>query len=331
MDNNGDIMDSAEVKDGAFRFNGSVSIPQRCSIFFNFSPNMFNLFLDNESFTVKGQLIPFSVTSSGGRLDSIYSKFSSARLLPASASFQIDNILSDPSWNKPGGNTAIKEKLRSLVTFMDSVQWTRDTAFIAKEIHSYLAPTLIADLFWRKKDLGLMSSYYELLDDTLKNTPGGRFLLKKIVALRDVPKAGDSIPDFSIVNTENVKTTITRRTHQNYFLIDFWASWCKPCIEEFPFLKQADSIYRHKGLDIVSISLDDDRTDWLKAVKKYGLPWKQYREDKNDTGRLSKRLKVHAIPASFLVDRNMRIIAVNLRGPDLIARLNKLFPKEGQH
>jgi thiol-disulfide isomerase/thioredoxin len=112
---------------------------------------------------------------------------------------------------------------------------------------------------------------------------------------------------------------------QQYILIDFWASWCKPCIEEFPVLKMADATYRSRGLSILSISVDKDLDAWKKAANVYSLPWQQLIEDKKNTERLSKRLNLTGVPANYLVDHNMKIIAINLRGAQLLEKLEELL------
>ena len=108
-------------------------------------------------------------------------------------------------------------------------------------------------------------------------------------------------------------------------LINFWGTWCKPCIEEFPILKNADCLYRDLGFSIISISMDRVPKQWTNALKINQLHWDQFIENDLDPNRLSKRLGIKSIPSNFLVDENFRIVAINLRGEQLLLKLEELL------
>lgn len=111
-------------------------------------------------------------------------------------------------------------------------------------------------------------------------------------------------------------------------LVDFWASWCMPCRQENPHLVTAYEKFKQKGFEIFSISVDDAtrRADWLKAVRTDNMQWTNVNDlkggDKNEAALL---YHVQAIPQSYLLDRDGKILAVNLRGEDLDKKLEELF------
>jgi thiol-disulfide isomerase/thioredoxin len=111
-------------------------------------------------------------------------------------------------------------------------------------------------------------------------------------------------------------------------LIDFWASWCTPCREEFPFLKRAFQQYHSKKFDIVSISLDSDKSQWQKAVNNSSefLLWEnQLIDPKGWNSKTVKKLNIKAIPRNYLIDSSGKIYAKDLRGAELIEILGKLL------
>lgn len=109
-------------------------------------------------------------------------------------------------------------------------------------------------------------------------------------------------------------------------LVDFWASWCGPCRRENPNVVKLYNKYKNKGFDIYSVSLDQDRDRWIKAIKDDGLLWSSHVSDlkfwQNEAARL---YSVSSIPSTVLVGKDGLIIARNLRGEQLEEKLKQLF------
>ncbi len=101
-------------------------------------------------------------------------------------------------------------------------------------------------------------------------------------------------------------------------LLDFWASWCRPCREENPNLVRTYNDYKSQGFEIYSVSLDDNANNWKKAVIDDGLAWQWHvQQQKEGTNHPSDVYNVNAIPANFLINSEGNIVAENLRGEEL--------------
>jgi thiol-disulfide isomerase/thioredoxin len=120
-------------------------------------------------------------------------------------------------------------------------------------------------------------------------------------------------------------------------LVDFWATWCRPCVAELPNVRAAYDQYHDRGLEIVSVSLDERRGDLEKFLKANPLPWPQIYFDSTDPAALAEhpanRYGIHSIPCLLVIDGDGKLIAQNVRGREIraaVARaLGEPVPDDG--
>lgn len=108
-------------------------------------------------------------------------------------------------------------------------------------------------------------------------------------------------------------------------LIDFWASWCGPCRVEMPTVVKAYDTFHDKGLEIVGVSLDQNKESWLQAIDALGQKWPQMSDLKGWNCEGAKLYGIQAIPANVLINEQGEIIARDLRGEQLLSALAELL------
>ncbi|GIV34548.1 MAG: hypothetical protein KatS3mg031_2083 [Chitinophagales bacterium] len=136
---------------------------------------------------------------------------------------------------------------------------------------------------------------------------------------------GSIAPDFELKTPEGKKIKLSS-TRGKVVLLDFWASWCRPCRIENPNLVRLYDKYHAKGFDIFSVSLDRDMQRWVEAIKQDNLKWKNHGSNLMYWQEpVAKLYEVSSIPQTFLIDRDGRIVARNLRGEALEKKLAEIF------
>ena len=118
-----------------------------------------------------------------------------------------------------------------------------------------------------------MCGYYDRLSERVKQTKKGRELGERLAVMKKFAP-GNPAPDFELPTPEGEMLAL-RDFRGHVVILDFWASWCAPCLGEMPVMKEIYEKYHAKGLEIIGISLDDKRDRWVNAIEKEGLEWKQ--------------------------------------------------------
>ncbi len=139
------------------------------------------------------------------------------------------------------------------------------------------------------------------------------------------PVMGAAAPAISLPSPEG-QTLSLAAMKGKYVLVDFWASWCRPCRAENPNVVAAFNKYKDKGFTVFGVSLDDDKDHWKEAIQADGLSWTHVSDLKRWESIAARDYGVESIPTNFLLDKEGKIIGRDLRGPALEAKLAEVLP-----
>lgn len=217
--------------------------------------------------------------------------------------------------------TSLQKEGDSLINAMIDVQMN----FIAKHPESYISLYNLAKLADNPSSFQKIIPLFEGLSPKLKKSTLG-LKLGKAFEVAKKTSLGVKMPDFTSLDTLRKPLSLYEIVQKGKVtLVDFWASWCVPCRAENPNLVKAYQAFNNKGFNIISISLDASEAAWKGAIAKDGMPWYHVSGLKGTKEPVAIEFGINAIPDSFLLDENGKVIARALRGEALFKKIEEIL------
>lgn len=333
------LTDSAIVNNGTFEFKGKVSSPVTGNLFNNVNPYKKGANTKNMDFTSL-YVEPGNITVNS--VDSLRSS------VVGGAPVNIDNVklnaLLKPLTDQEkalneeyAGYTKEQKEDKALVdVLIGKFNLIKDQkspiylSFIKDNPKSYISLVQLNSLAGNDKVVGEVEKLYAGLSPELKAAKIGQGIPAAIEATKKTA-VGITAMDFT-QNDPDGKPVKLSDFKGKYVLIDFWASWCGPCRQENPNLVEAYQKFKDKNFTVLGISLDGGNTrttkeQWLKAVEDDKLTWTHVSDLQGWNNEVSKAWGIKGIPANFLIDPNGKIVAKDLRGGALHAKLSEILDK----
>ncbi|NPA47007.1 MAG: TlpA family protein disulfide reductase [Chlorobi bacterium] len=171
-------------------------------------------------------------------------------------------------------------------------------------------------------DYQKLSEIYGTYPQNVKNTDAGKFLTYRLNEA-GIGQVGTKAPNFTAPGPDGNPISLFS-VMGKVTIVDFWASWCKPCRKNNPEMVRLYRKYHPQGLHIIGVSLDQNRQAWLQAVKDDGLEWYQVSHLKGWQEPVARQYRIRFIPQTLVLDKTGRIRAKNLHGKaleDIIIKL----------
>jgi peroxiredoxin len=328
------VADSTVLRNGAFTFKGVLSAPTQAEITIKHDTitrprfsrqDDLNFYLENSTITVTAKdsvqyaVVKGSVTNDDDRtLKAMREPFMKvSRKIVAEYNAKTVEERKDSAWLIP--TRALMQKIQK---GYDSVS----RVFIASHLNSHISLLAFKEIELAYNfNPDTAAARFARFPSGLRESPTGK-KLADLIATGKKTDVGKMALDFSQKDSTGKAVKLSDFRGQ-YVLLDFWASWCKPCRAENPNMLAAYNKFKDKKFTILGVSLDDEdgRRAWLHAVKQDGMPWTQVSDLKGFKSDAAVMYGVSAIPTNYLIDPNGKIIAKNLRGEELGRKLGELF------
>ena len=315
-------IDTALVENGQFTFTGVSEKPELHYIFIDGVPGNAPVILENGEirFGVQKDSLSF-VDLKGTPQNNMFMTYLEEYRMLSSMSRSMNDEFRKANVAK---DTAAVMALRE--EYMELQERAKDYELdFVKENPNALISALVLEKFLSAKTVPVkeIDSIFESFSPEIKATEPGKRIAKQLKTAKattigaKAPEFSGPTPDGAQLALNEIKGKVT--------LIDFWAAWCKPCRMENPNIVAVYNKYKNKGLNVVGVSLDRKKEDWLGAIESDGLAWNHISNLQYFQDPIAQLYSVNAIPAAFLLDENGVIIAKNLRGPALEQKVAELL------
>ncbi|MBO3098931.1 TlpA disulfide reductase family protein [Gelidibacter pelagius] len=325
------IKDSSIVVDEKFVFKGEINSPQLWYLTMNSVVGRLPIIIENREFTisVNPDNLGNSTISGSKSNDALTTYMHKAQELTNKRNALIAENRALATAEDKSENARIATEIRDINQELTNYP----TNFISEHPDNYFSLVLMESLIATpNSDLKVIEQKFDAMTSDLKSSEYGQRVAAQLEAkMLHMAKfgaldIGKVAPDFSAPTPEG-NTLALSDIRGKVTIIDFWASWCGPCRKENPNVVKVYQKYHDKGLEIINVSLDrpGHKDRWIKAIKDDNLTWHHVSNLNYFNDPIAKLYNINSIPATYILDASGRIVAKNLRGAALEAKIGELL------
>jgi len=320
-------VDTTEVKDGKFVFTGQAGPPEVNYIFVDQLQGYTAVVIENGKIEVTAQKDSLGLAKvKGTPQNDLFSKY-----ITKAQSMSKQAIAIQKDMQAANGNETAMASLRDEMNEFQEEYKSFEMDFIKANPNALISVLLLdKGIATRTIESDEVQGIFDSFTPEIKETTAAQKISKQLEIIREKleksksTEIGVKAPEFTAPGVDG-KQLALKDMLGKVTLVDFWAAWCKPCRLENPNVVAVYKKYHEKGLNVVGVSLDRKAEDWKKAIADDGLTWSHVSHIQYFNDPVARLYNVDAIPAAFLLDENGVIVAKNLRGPALEAKVAELL------
>lgn len=331
----------AKIKNGKFQINGTTFYPTigtlslflqdslgKALVLYPDAPKLqFYLFAGKNKIVITDSFVSISVKNSSQKEQNNFSRFLKDLDKLEDKGPNYSSLLFKAS--RTGDTTLYKQVLKKIAR-LDSLSKPLYMKFIKSNNYNYLSASLLHKS-GRKFSAEETEILYNSLFPTIKNSLFGSEIIRNLdIQMNPAFKlVGQQMPDAELWDIKGNKVKLSSFSGK-YILLDFWASWCSPCRKESPGLRKLYSQYGNSKFEIISVSIDINKSAWLSAIKEDSLTWPQLLDiiEEGKTGWNGKAITAYkgvSVPMKFLISPEGKIVEFNIKQKDLEKLLKGIY------